>query len=478
MDQGTSIKDHITRLLWQQRLEDLPRWRASIVWLGRLIYALVRDITQGFLTLQAMSLVYTTLLSLVPLLAVSFSVLKGFGVHNQLEPVLLSALAPLGERGAEITQRIIGFVDNMQVGVLGSMGLALLIYTVISLIQKIEEAFNYTWRVPTQRSFTQRFSRYLSVLMVGPVLFFSAVGLSASVRSNAFVQAVLAIEPMGTLLEWAGRLIPYLMISLAFAFIYVFVPNTRVRLTSAMIGALVAGFLWQSVGWLFAHFMVSSTRYTAIYSGLAILILFMIWVYIAWLILLIGASIAFYHQHPEYLTIRSRDLRLSNRLRERLALLVAGHVARAYETGAPAWTNEALAAALGVPKPNTERMLYMLQEQGFITGTAADPPRFMPARAPESIRVKDLLNAVRCFEEHDSGCKGTAPDPVIDDIEHHVDAAIEEALTGVSLKDLADRLQPPGPAVLVDRQADPRGLPDDRALSSEAELSPRIAERD
>jgi membrane protein len=289
---------------------------------------------------------------------------------------------------------------------------------------------------------------------------------------------VLAIEPMGTLLEWAGRLIPYLMISLAFAFIYVFVPNTRVRLTSAMIGALVAGFLWQSVGWLFAHFMVSSTRYTAIYSGLAILILFMIWVYIAWLILLIGASIAFYHQHPEYLTIRSRDLRLSNRLRERLALLVAGHVARAYETGAPAWTNEALAAALGVPKPNTERMLYMLQEQGFITGTAADPPRFMPARAPESIRVKDLLNAVRCFEEHDSGCKGTAPDPVIDDIEHHIDAAIEEALTGVSLKDLADRLQPPGPAVLVDRQADPRGLPDDRALSSEAELSPRIAERD
>ena len=241
MQQDTSIKDRIAHVLWNQRLDRLPRWQARFVWLGRLIYALARDLTQGYLTLQAMSLVYTTLLSLVPLLAVSFSVLKGFGVHNQIEPVLLSALAPLGERGTEITRQIIGFVDNMQVGVLGSVGLALLIYTVIVLIQKIEEAFNYTWRVHRPRSFTQRFSRYLSVLLVGPVLFFSALGLTASVRSTAFVQMVMAIEPMGSLLEWAGRLVPFLMISLAFAFVYVFVPNTRVRLRSALIGALAAG---------------------------------------------------------------------------------------------------------------------------------------------------------------------------------------------------------------------------------------------
>lgn len=158
MNHAMPVSERIDALLWSRRLDEMPPWQALPIWLGRLIYALVRDLTQGYLSLQAMSLVYTTILALVPLLAVTFSVLKGFGVHNQLEPLLLKVLAPLGEGGVEITTQIIGFVDNMRVGVLGSVGLALLIYTVISLVQKIEQVFNFTWRVSTQRSFSQRFS--------------------------------------------------------------------------------------------------------------------------------------------------------------------------------------------------------------------------------------------------------------------------------------------------------------------------------
>ena len=185
MNPESSLAQRLDDLLWNRRLADMPRWQARLVWLARLIYALQRDLTQGYLSLQAMSLVYTTLLSLVPLLAVSFSVLKGFGVHNQLEPLLAKALAPLGEKAVEATQAIIGFVDHMKVGVLGSVGLVILLYTVISLIQKIEQVFNYTWRVDQPRRFAQRFSQYLSVLLVGPVLFFSAVGLSASLSTSA-----------------------------------------------------------------------------------------------------------------------------------------------------------------------------------------------------------------------------------------------------------------------------------------------------
>lgn len=434
-------------LLWADRLDDLPPLRRSLVWSGRVVHALVRDLTQGYLSLEAMSLVYTTLLSLVPLLAVSFSVLKGFGVHNQLEPLLLEALSPLGERAGEATSAIIGFVDNMKVGVLGSLGLALLLYTVITLIQKIEQVFNYTWRVEVQRPFVQRFSQYLSVLLVGPVLFFSAVALSATVRSLAFVEAILSIEPFGTLIDTLGRLLPYLMLALTFAFIYVFVPNTRVRLGSALIGGLVAALLWQSVGWVFARFIVKSTQYTAVYSGLAILILFMIWVYVAWLILLIGANVAFYHQHPEYLISRSRDLRLSNRLRERLALVVVGHIARNYLNGSPAWSGEALSESLRIPKANTQRILDLLVREDFLVRSGDDPPRYLPAHAPENVLVKTLLDGVRCFEEHESGCRGTAPDRGIQEIEARIDGAIGEALRAMTLKDLAQTLSEPRAAV-------------------------------
>jgi membrane protein len=114
----------------------------------RTILILVRDLAFGQLTLRAMSLVYTTLLSIVPLLALSFSVLKAFGVTNQIRPMLLNLLEPLGEKGVEVAQRITGFIENMNVGVLGAVGLVLLLYTSISLIQKIEESLNYIWHAP------------------------------------------------------------------------------------------------------------------------------------------------------------------------------------------------------------------------------------------------------------------------------------------------------------------------------------------
>ena len=130
-------KEKINTLLWKKDLASMPEWQALSIKLLRIFHAVIRDLSGGLPTLRAMGLVYTTLLSLVPLLAVGFSVLKGFGVHNQIEPLLQSALTPLGEQGEEITAHIIGFVDNIEVGILGAVGIALLFYTVVSLIQKI-----------------------------------------------------------------------------------------------------------------------------------------------------------------------------------------------------------------------------------------------------------------------------------------------------------------------------------------------------
>ena len=137
--------------LWGEDLGAVSSLRRKLLLALRTVYAVLRDLGEGQLTLRAMSLVYTTLLSVAPLLALSFSVLKGFGVQNQVRPALLGLLAPLGEKGVEITDQVIGFVNNIKVGVLGALGLGLLIYTVITLLQKIEHAFNFVWRVKSGR---------------------------------------------------------------------------------------------------------------------------------------------------------------------------------------------------------------------------------------------------------------------------------------------------------------------------------------
>jgi membrane protein len=380
--------------LWRDTSTE-PRSGRILTDFLRRAYAVGRDLAGGQLTLRAMSLVYTTLLSLVPLLAISFSILKGFGVHNQVEPFLLAALEPFGERSAEITAQIIEFVDNMQVGVLGLVGFVLLFYTVLSLMQKIESAFNEVWQVKRERSMAERFRDYLSVIVVGPVLIFTALGVVASVFASQFMQGLRVFEPFDSLIEFSGRMVPVVMVVAGFTFIYVFVPNTRVRWLPAFCGGLIAGVLWNLLGIAFAKFVASTTSYTAIYSGFATPLFFMIWLYLGWLVLLLGASIAFYVQHPEYLAGRRVAASLSIVEREQVALHALHAIGERYYREQPAVSVDDLSLALGIPPDVVEQMLGALTREGLIAPTDEDPPRFLPARPWETATLADALEAVR-----------------------------------------------------------------------------------
>lgn len=395
-----------------------------------------RDLMGGMLTLRAMSLVYTTLLSLVPLLAVSISVLKGFGVHDLLEPSLVNMLAPLGDKADEISARIVSFVENMRVGVLGAIGISFLLYTAISLIQKIESAFNFTWRLAGGRGLAERFSNYLSVIMVGPVLVFSAFGITASLGSNRVVDALSALPYMNDLLWLLSKLLPYGLLITAFTFIYVLVPNTRVRFRSAMYGAVVAGFLWQSSGILFTSFVSGSTQYTAIYSGLAVLIMFMIWLYLSWLILLIGASISFYHQNPEHLRWRASRVELSGRNRERIALQLMVSIARAHQSAELSRTRlKALAHFQQMPENLVSTVLEALQMEGLVLPSAEPPYYYLPARAADQIKISEVIEAARLSPSGEMSAQ-LHSESLVNDLVNDYEKAMYGSLSELSLADL------------------------------------------
>ncbi|MBD3658618.1 MULTISPECIES: YihY/virulence factor BrkB family protein [Marinobacter] len=365
---------------------------------GRVSYALVRDFISGVLTLHAMSLVYTTLLSIVPLLALSFSVLKALGVHQRMEPFLYQFLQFLGPQGAEIADQILGFVDNMKVGVLGSVGLALLVYTVISLLQKIERSFNMIWRVPDMRSMGQRFSNYLSVIMVGPLLMASAIGISATIFSSSFVQTLMAIEPFGSVILLASRFTPFFLVVGAFTFVYVFMPNTRVKLRYAFIAGLVAGISWQAAGLLFASFVAGSAKYAAIYSSFAIGIVLLIWIYLNWMILLLGASLAFYLQNPGSVAKR-QQVRFSPELQEKVALALMWMVCKPFSSGEPPPQQEALERQLRIPGDVTRQISDKLIRAGLLMLAGRDGDCLVPGRSMDRISVRDVLSGVRQDED-------------------------------------------------------------------------------
>jgi membrane protein len=430
----------LERLVWGERDWAPGSWRAGTMRFVRTLSSLVRDLAGGQLTLRAMGLVYTTLLSIVPLLALSFSVLKAFGVAGQIRPMLQSFLAPLGEKSEEVVQRIVAFIENMNVGVLGAVGLALLLYTAVSLVQKIEESLNFIWHVPRARPMGERFSRYLSVLLVGPILVFSALGITATVMSIETVRDLLAVSVFGQAVELVSRLMPYLLVIAAFTFVYLFIPNTRVRLGPALVGGAVGGIAWQSAGWAFAMFVATSNKYAAIYSGFAILVLFMIWLYVSWLVLLFGSSVAFYVQHPEYLYARSGEPRLSNRMRERTALAAAALVAQRFAVGEPMPSSAELTRALGVPSHVLSTVLEALERSNVLVRNGDDPPRFLPARDPAAIRLAEVLQTVRAAgEEGFLSPAMSMPAPAIDELLARVQQATAASMEGMTLRDLAAR---------------------------------------
>ena len=402
----TQLKVPLARLqafVWADDLRELGSIRRIVVFGLRVVYMLLRELVGGQLNLRAMSLVYTTLLSLVPLLAVSFSVLKGFGYHQRLESYLFNfVLEPLGPSGARVAETISGFVDNVKVGMLGSVGFALLIYTVVALVQKIEAAFNFIWRIDQLRPMSQRFSTYLSVITIGPVLVFTAVGVTAAMLDTTLAQRIAGIEPFGSLMIFAGKLLPYLLVCLAFTFIYVLIPNTRVRFHAALTGGVLAGVLWKITGWGFATFIVSSSRYAAIYSSFAILVLLLIWMYLSWLILLVGSQIAYFVQHPKYMTLHPVRFVLSNRMRERLALQIMFLVARHHYHHRPAWTLDRLCASLGIPDEPVERMLRTLVDAGYLAELQQDDrAAWLPLQAADTTTLAGLLTTVRSAGESD-----------------------------------------------------------------------------
>jgi len=427
------------RYLWERDWRAAPRWQRTLISIARTAVLVLRDILGGELTLRAMSLVYTTLLSLVPLLALSFSILKGFGVQNQLDETLRGALAPLGEdKAVELTENLISFVNNMNVGVLGAVGLVFLVYTVVSLMQKIESAFNYAWRIRTPRTFGERFTTFLSAITVGPLLIFAAIAATGSLMSTTVMGQVQEIPGVGPLIEMIARLVPFAFVIAAFTFLYAFIPNTRVRLLSALVGGTVAGILWELLSFGFASYAAGTSNYQLIYATFATAIFFMIWLYLNWMILLIGASIGFYHQHPGIVASGLRDVYFSRQQNIRYSLSILARIGqRHYDASSAPYSLEELATSYQMPLHALQRCVARLVELRILAITDGPRAEYVPALPFDTTTVADVLDRLDAYQPEDTYSPPKISEPEIDAIEKASSTARNEALGGLTLKQLA-----------------------------------------
>jgi membrane protein len=271
--------------------------RTRTIWnTGRV---LVEKFIDDRCTILASALSFSSMLSIVPFLAIVFAVLKAFGVYTALGPMLLSNLAAVSQ---EIVARILRYINNTHVGSLGAIGLIALFLSILATLDTVEEAFNQICGVERGKSVHHKLFDYLIVIFGIPLLIVLEVTITTSLQHQGVVQWIMRLPGLGHL--FLLRLVPYLSIWVALVCLYLVIPNVRIRIRYALAGGLIAGTAWQLAQWAFIHFQLGVTRQNAIYGTLALLPVFMMWIYTCWIIVLAGMEIVWYLQNKPMAAIQ------------------------------------------------------------------------------------------------------------------------------------------------------------------------------
>jgi len=385
------LRHFLSTTLWEIDLATCSSLMRCSIKSLQFLLLVARNFWRDQCLLKASALAFTSILSLVPFLAILFAILAGFGLQHQLEPLILEQLSAGSQ---EVASRIIRYIDNTSMKSLGFYGLLTLLAAVFMLLDNVEDSFNAIWGVKETRTLRSKLGGYIGVILSTPVLVFSTISVTTFIESQDFFQWLLQTAHFGELFLYMLRLFPYLVIWATLTFVYLIIPNTVVRLRPALTGAVIAGILWQIAQWGYIHFQIGFARNNAIYGAMAALPIFMLWIYVSWLILLFGVEIVHVQQNIKNLKREIRAGAISFRVRELLTLAILQSVATAVTSGRRGVTGEELGDNLDLPERLLHELLDNLVETGFLRIIPGDPPRYSAAGDLENILVADVLAAL------------------------------------------------------------------------------------
>lgn len=431
-----------------------------------------RSFVRNRCPVRASSLAYASLLALVPMIAVvigiSSSLLQRRGEQTveQFVARLVASVTPdagpapftspaeppaegedalaakaelVQETRDQISRQIMAFVGNIRGGTLSATGVIALLVVVLSMLARIEDAFNDIWGVNRGRPWHLRVIQYWFAISLGPVLLISTVALTSGPHLDVVRDFLTRFGVAGeAAMKTALNLLPYVLLSIAFGLLYLFMPHTRVQWRAAAVGGVVAGVLWQTnqeFSVLYVSRVVSNTN---IYGSLGAIPVFMIGLYICWIILLFGAQVAYAFQNRRaYLQERQVEL-VNQRSREFIGLRLLTRIGACYHEGRPAPSLTRLSEDLGIPSRLATQILTALQTAGLVAETAGTDPGFVPARPLASIQLADVLRALRDLNGRDLS---TRKDPARDLLRAEFErvAAAEATAAGATLQDLVTR---------------------------------------
>ena len=427
--------------IWRIRLADLPFGRSFLIKQLRMIILAFRGYDEDRCLLRASSLTFYTLLSIVPVAAMFFGVAKGFGFERRLQEELFNRFP--GQE--EVLNQIISFSNSLlaqtQGGLIAGIGMLVLFWSVLKVLGHIEMALNDIWGIKESRSWGRKFSDYLSIMLISPLLVLISGSATVFIKTQV-TQVTQKVELLGVISPLIFLLLkftPYVLIWTLFTILYVIMPNTKVNFKAGLLGGVVAGTLYQIAQWGYISFQIGAAKYNAIYGSFAALPLFLMWLQISWWIVLFGAELSFANQNVDTYEYEPDCLKASPGFKKLVALQIAHLLVKKFENGDRPLTDSQISAQLEMPIRLVHNILFDLVESGLVSEIKTQAEKefaYQPARDINNLTIQYVLEALDQKGTDDIPVARTEDYQALSDALKKFSEAMESSPANKLLKDL------------------------------------------
>lgn len=385
--------------IWRLRRRNLPKAKGFIIHHVRIILLSLRGFAEDKCQLRASALTYFSLLSIVPVFAMAFGIAKGFGFEKTLEETAMSGLK--GQE--EVLTRVIEFartlLENTSGGLVAGVGLAVLFWTVIKVLGNIENAFNDIWGIKTARVLIRKFSDYLSIMLICPILLIASSSATVFIQSQitSIVEKISILGFLGSLILFAINFMPYCVLWIVFSFIYIVMPNTKVNIGAGIFAGITAGTIYQLWQWAYINLQIGASKFGAIYGSFAALPLFLMWLQVSWLIVLLGAEFSFAHQNVDTYELEPDCQEVSPAFKKLLSLRIVHLLVKRFTEGSEPLIGAEIAHQLEMPIRLARELLFDLVQAGILIEVRGDGSKvqaYQPAQDPERFTIAFVLETL------------------------------------------------------------------------------------
>ncbi len=384
--------EFVSQKIWKMRINRVDRKQGILIRQLRAFSLAAKGFNEDNCMVAGTALTFYTLFSIVPILALVFAIAKGFGYETDIETQLLHNYKEYETVLSNAFVYANSMLATTHSGVIAGIGIVLLLWSVMKLLVSIENTFNHIWEVAKGRSWIRRTTDYLTIMIIGPVVLILSVGFTVALQTRA-----ADIYLLGLFTTILLKLLSYVMVTAVFAFLYLALPNTKVKYKSAIISAVIATILFELLGWAYINFQVGVNQMNAIYGGFAALPLFLIWVQYSWYIVLFGAQLTYAYQNAAHHELEEEIRNLSVRYKKVIALLVANLVTRRFFHNEPSLTVDEIAEKLDLPSRLARTIVNEFVETGIFVEVKTDHYKevvYQPGVTESRLTVQFVVDAL------------------------------------------------------------------------------------